>query len=210
MIQRAVVGTLLILISVSSYAAQPERRPWQLTSEERLARRFDPEHIRDRQAAYEAAHPRSRPARFIPAGVEKADQRNVTVYRIDGRRNPDLFLPHELFDGLLTALVPDARRREQQRTAYGPGIRALGFNEADFWEQLEAIASDYVALKHSSPDSNEAALCRARHDALRAARNSFGSFDALLYSVIAPARQVSVATDTDDAARLIAAEKGCQ
>jgi hypothetical protein len=38
------------------------------------------------------------------AKVQHADRR-VTSYRIDGRRNPELFLPHELLDQLVSKRV---------------------------------------------------------------------------------------------------------
>src|SRR4051812_7086158 len=52
---------------------------------------------------------------------------------IDGRTNPELLMPNELFNALLQGLSDDAQVRSVNRQILAPGIRAFGFDEAAFW-----------------------------------------------------------------------------
>lgn len=195
----------LLLIATLSDAGATGRRPWQWTVEERLAVRFDPEHIKARRLAQLADDPRA----ATDGSATGTAGRRVTIYGIDGARNPELFLPHELFDGLLTGFTPDLELRARQRQSFARAIRAFGYDDAEFWRRLEVVSAEYVALKYGDGRADWTARCRARHAALQAARNTFGGFDVFLYTVIAPSARKVVTSDVDDAARLRDETAGC-
>lgn len=208
------VGALVALVSTSCLADHPERKkPWQWTLEERLALRLDPAHIKARALVHAADYPQ---AKAVRSSDERSNRKPVTAYGIDGRRNPELFLPHELFDTLLRVYGPDKQSAARRREDYGRALSALGFDEKDFWSRLEAVSSEYIALQNSprSPGRDDEAhridRCRARYSALQSARNTFGGFDALLYMVVAPGQQYGVSADGDEMARLRAEAEGCQ
>lgn len=202
--QRIFCFVALLLIATLSEAGSAGRRPWQWTVEERLALRFDPEHIKARRLAQQADDPRA----ATDGSATGTAGRRVTIYGIDGARNPELFLPHELFDGLLTGFTPDLELRARQRQSFARAIRAFGYDDAEFWRRLEVVSAEYVALKYDGR-ADRTALCRARHAALQAARNTFGGFDVFLYTVIAPSARKAVTSEVDDAARLRDEAVGC-
>lgn len=206
----AAVAALLTLAGTAVLASPPPgRKLWQWTTEERIAKRFDPVDIEERFRAYEEKFPQVRGDR----GSVGRPSGKITSYSIDGSRNPELFLPHELFESLARAFHPDPVMATRTRELYGPYIRAFGIDEREFWSKLEPIAANFVTLKYSEPDSTAGApshwraQCRARNDGLQAARNTFAAFDVLLYTVVAPFDSVSVTTDMDPIARLRSEER---
>jgi hypothetical protein len=203
-------------------AAQKSKAAWEWTVEERLADRFDPAKIREREIAYEARFPQTsgspRRAREESAGTSG---KQPVVYMIDGSRNPELFLPYELFDGLLAGLNPNEEARHKQRAYLQESIRRLGYDDEAFWALLESISAKYLPLRFgqkktlSSVEVNAIAAtkCQERYDALEAARALFGrkKFDIVLYTVMAPVSQYSEATlDDDPGAMHRRAETGCR
>lgn len=199
-----------------------QKAPWEWTVEERLADRFDPAKIREREIAYEARFPQTagstRRTREQSAG---SSGRQPVVYMIDGSRNPELYFRYELFDGLLTALVPDETQRLRQRAYLRESIRRLGYDDEAFWASLESVSAKYLPLRFgrnnalSSEEVNAIAetKCRERYDALEAAQALFGrkQFDLVLYTVMAPVKQYSEATmDDNPSARHRRAERGCR
>ena len=145
-------------------------------------------------------------------------------YIVDGHRNPELFLPHELYDMLLSGLTPDESLRLKQRAFYQPFLRKLGYDDAAFWNALASINGEYLLVRfgdtqsHFSSTANMQAAtdarCRVRFNALEAARRLFGraAFDRLLYTVVAPTAMKSTTTTSsghfaDDLRR---AEQGCR
>lgn len=191
------------------------KRAWEWTLEERLVQRFDPSGIQERETAYRAAHGGqlgSSPSKLTQVSYSAEN----VAYRIDGRRNPELFLPHELFDSLVTGLVPDIELRTKQRVFFESKIRAFGFDADLFWAELSSVSQEYVSVKY---DNSRVASpvtahdhCRARFLALQAARRSFGHnrFEQFLYEVIAPSKQMSSVTGgSDPASQLRDADKGC-
>lgn len=130
------------------------------------------------------------------------------------RRHPELNLPHELFDGLMTVFSSDAEIRFLQRDLYiRHGLRYAGFDEATFWSELESLTADYVRIRYDSPSTGRDDICRARYEALEAARNAFGRerFDKMLYIVVAPLGSMSAGTNgADPAARLRREAEGCR
>jgi hypothetical protein len=141
-------------------------------------------------------------------------------YVIDGRRNPELFLPHELFDALLSGLSADETERANQRAFFAGAIRRFGYDDAVFWTSLESVAADYLPTKNMScaGSRSEVSLCVrrrcvSRYHALETARSVFGSenFDRFLYTVIAPTMQLASASlDKNLGVSLRNAEFGCQ
>lgn len=195
----------------------PRRAAWEWKLEERLAERFDPVKIRERQGAYREKHREQLQASGVPAAPERDyPGQRVVRYTIDGARNPELFLPHELFDSLLSAFTTDPEVRMKQRQfLMDAGLRAAGLDDT-FWDEIESLASAYLLVRFASsggvsPTRQE--KCRLRYDALQAAREAFGRdrFDKLLYSVVAPNFSRSAITvGVDPVAELRQAEEGCR
>lgn len=215
---------LLLALSLNASAAEralqsPERvgqqrRPWEWTIEERLAARVNPVKIAERQNAEEA--------RYRSAGAQPPStaREPTQSYAIDGSRNPELLLPHELFQSLLTGLAPDDKPRAAHRKSLRPGIVASGFDEELFWALLRSAAGEYIdnyAYPARDPvssmsDGPQYGLCRAAFTALNNARQVIGPdrFDRFLYEVVAPGTWVGSATNAPDpAAELRYVERGC-
>lgn len=198
----------------SAERLEQQKRPWEWTTEDRLAARVDPVKIAERQNADEA--------RYHSAGAQAQSTGRETTqkYSIDGSRNPELLLPHELFQSLLTGFVPDDERRRRKRESLRPGIVASGFNEELFWAQLRSAVGEYIdnyaypaqETVVSLTDRRGYGLCRVAYTALNNARQVFGPdrFDRFLYEVVAPRVWVASATNAPDpAAELRYVERGC-
>jgi hypothetical protein len=197
-------------------------RPWQWSPEERLARRFDPAAMKERSSP-EATEP-------FGISVERAPQlaRDVVI----GKRNPELFLPFEVFRHLAaTAFAPDLMTRNIFRYLYEQKSRPLGISP-DIWAALERVASPYLnsleeerslaaGLAGASAAAKRRILaaikvvqepqCELRFQALSAARQAIGReiFDRFLYQVVAP--QMTVHSDDEpDPARLRYIDGGCK
>jgi hypothetical protein len=99
------ISALFIFIALPIFAGnslaapQAAKQPWQWTDEERLGARFSPAAIADRNAAYQKSRARATSTSAQPAPGQR--------YVIDGRRNPELFLRHELLDHLLRGVGPN-------------------------------------------------------------------------------------------------------
>jgi hypothetical protein len=209
---------------VSLFAAQrvdPEpreparKRAWEWTLEERLAQRLDPADIRERETVYREKYREQLKASSVRLHAERSNREGAIEYGIDGARNPELFLSHELFDSLLTGFTRDDSLRVKQRAFMQPKIRRFGFTDDElFWAQLTSVVGEYASLKYapSSTRPSRIEVCRARHRALEAARQVFGRerFEEFLYMVIAPDKQTSVVTfGVDPATELRKDEAGC-
>lgn len=205
-------------------SAAPQQRPlkaaWQWTDEERLTARFDAAQITDRTAAYVAAHPQLQTPGAHRLEASAAHDDRAIVHTIDGSRNPELLLRSELFDALMTALQPDAAMATKQRGFYGSAIRALGYEESEFWSRLESASDAYLPIRFSSADralARDTATpadekCRSRYAALQRAQRAFGraAFDRVLYEAVAPTMQFSEATaDPDPVQMHLRIERGC-
>jgi hypothetical protein len=201
-ILRPFMGVLVALTVTSSVAQSQEKAPkraWDWTLDERIAQRFDPDRIRERTEAYEESikqlRARSRTAAF---DAEADDSKPRYRYLIDGKRNPELFLPHELFDMLLSGLTADESLRSKQQAFYRAWLRSFGYDDVAFWNALASVSGEYLVIRFGPPQlgfgSNESAtvaqdsLCNARLKALESARRLFGrkKFDWMLYAVVAP------------------------
>jgi len=199
----------------ANHAPGVQKEPWEWTTDERLAERLDPAKIIERQREQEAGH--SAPG----AQPQTAERQGVQNYDIDGSRHPELLLPHELFQSLLTGFVPDDERRNRQRESLRPGIIAAGFGEEIFWTKLREAASDYIdryayprpGMTAPASRGSRDALCRAAFLALNNARRAFGrdQFDRFLYEGVAPRTQVASATSAiDPAVELRFVAGGCR
>ncbi len=190
------------------------KEAWKWTNDERLSSRFDPTAIAQRKAARRADPIQGT---TTAASIQSTGSTSLE-YFIDGRRDPALFMPHELFENLLIVVGSDASVRARGRRVLDPGLISLGFNDpSSFWADLERDSKQFLVLKaqfvaHNAHFSDKE-LCAARAAALARVRKRVGSarFDQLLYVLIAPGLQYSQATSfPDPAARLRHEAEGCK
>lgn len=207
---------LLILVWSTSALAAPQaaKQPWQWTDEERLAARFNPAAVAERNAAHQKVR-----AKATSSSTPSAA--GGLQYVIDGRRNPELFMRHELLDHLLLrGLGTNVTDAGAYRQALAPFIVAVGLDPGSFWTELRGTGESYLRLKqrlqgtgHGYGRADERALCAARAGMLAAAERRFGreTFDKLLYTGVAPSIVHSSSTTYPDAAdRLRRETRGCQ
>ena len=202
--KRHVALLLIFLSSLPSLALPPRPEEWDLES--RLADRFDPAKSHARMQADLARNPNAAPR-------PEENSPDARHFVIDGQRNPELFLPHELFEHLLTAFQPDEFLGDAQRELYGRGLQPFGWKADEFWPVLEEHSAGYLELRYRTEDADPVERCRARFEALELARRTFGrkQFDAFLYRAVAPFGQHAVATnERDPAARLRHEARGCR
>jgi hypothetical protein len=202
-LKRHVLALLLCVVPVAAFAASPKPEEWDV--ERRLAERFDPVKNGERMAAELVKNPNAAPR-------PEENSPDARHYVIDGARNPELFLPHELFEGLLTAFQPDEFMQDAQRELYGRLLGEFGWDAEMFWPTLEQLSADYLQLRYRTESADPTARCRARFEALQQARKAFGmkEFDAFLYRAIAPHGQSALVTnEPNPAARLRHEARGC-
>jgi hypothetical protein len=210
------------------------KAPEDWTTEERLAVRFDPGDIsRRRKASREdlkksnADLPEVQAARAVPP--EAGNETNNIV----GQRNPELFLPTEIFDSLIQhAFLPVPEMRESYRRTFEEGFQSAGFSPEAFWPTLTAIAKDTIqahkeyyeiSRKLGKATAAErkalsrrieeigAGLCVQRAAELEAARQRFGrkAFDRFLYRTVAPTMFQVMSSDPEWSDHLRQMEGGC-
>ena len=182
-------------------AFQPgdEPRAWKWDIAERVARRADPFQAAERRR--EAEHDGCR------NGCGSG-------FIVDGKRNPELLMPHELMDTLAGAYdAPDPEVRRKARGIWMERVADLNLGD-DFWDRLyvegrpffEAWA-EYHRLTAEYQEASEGelerieirkseqfkAICPLRAAALAAARKAFGRevFDQFLYEGVARGMFVS-------------------
>lgn len=201
----SVVVVGILASSVSLAAAKPTdtrtretKQAWEWTLEERIAHRTNVELARERVVAAK---------RTQTSSADNLERRR-TVDAFDGKTHPELFLPHEVFEQLISmAFWRDPRSGQLIRDDLLPEIKRHGLPE-DFWERLEAVSAvyngDFWALKDIGAGVREqsgrrrrqaeeamalkqADICRSGAEAFAAARIGFGRerFDRFLYEVIA-------------------------
>lgn len=199
--------TLALTLMCAFAVPMSARTPAEWTLEERLAKRFNEADIAERDRAHRAAHPQLENAegatiKHLPAGER------MVAYVIDGSRDPELFLPHELFDGLLTAIRAEEPVRTKQREFYRAGILQFFGDDMVFWTELDQLAAGYTSLAEPARDER----CRARFAALENAREHFGvaRFDEFLYEVIAPSSGAAYVGDSTSEAEVRRQAEGCQ
>lgn len=213
--------TLFLLLALPVFAQKQDepraaRHPWQWSDQERIAARLDPVYI--------ASHSK-----------RSATEPGKVIFAIDGRANPHLFLPFELFNRLMGGLSTDTRFRDMTRAMFAERIRSFGYQNPDvFWTELETVTAPHLALLHRNAalhdkmqmaarserdgmareiEGLQIPLCRSRTDALDAARVHFGreTFDRFLYTVVAANLSVSSQVPSADEARGLAyVQGGCR
>jgi hypothetical protein len=227
---RILIGVPFLLVTLHSAAQKPapashqplaSKEIWQLTDDERIAERLDPQKMRERVASHRAALNRLHNPGTSSSMSTGTAEGVPTKLIIDGGEHPELFLPFELFGQLLRGVDPTLSPIDHQvsRAILDEKIKAFGYDPETFWNGVEVSAHHYFEVrvggaelraasnspKHpqlesipsppASPDSR-VSLCRARWAALNSARDHFGQdkFDRFLYTVIAPT--LTVASDT--------------
>lgn len=182
---------------------KPVKPAWQWTLDERLAARFDPEGMK-RRADREAELAKKTAAQFGERFDIAPGQ-----HSIDGKSEPELFLPGELFNSLLSsAFHENALHQREMRTWIEERAAVLGFG-SDLWRRLERVTAPYLRLRdernlralaaasraeaHEDSAEERRAICRAHAQALAAAKAEFGeeALLRLLYEVKAPTMSVT-------------------
>lgn len=206
----ALIAPVLCKASPTTAAEHIPTKPalvW--TIEERLAERFDPAKAAARKQQYDRARGEANKGHRVEPGA------GLIAVTVDGAYHPELLLPHELFEDLMTGLVPDEEQRHRQREAFSRGIRSLGFDEEEFWNALEIVGDEYAQSLFPAEEGvrqDPEIACQSAYRALSQARSVFGSglFDRLLYEVVAPLTVVAVSTNKNDPAEVLRRQaEGC-
>jgi len=198
--------TVAVSLVILGLAAEPRKKAWEWTLEERLAARGNPIMARERVRAKKVAQ-----------------LQGPVIDTFNGRTNPELFLPYQVYEELvLVAFGHDARSEEIVRQGFAAEVSRHGLPN-DFWERLHATAKSYLTDERALRDAlergeknavplHQASLCRSRAAGLAAARTEFGRerFDRFLYEVIAVNMFSTVFDQPDDPELLRQAERGCQ
>jgi hypothetical protein len=217
-LRAAVVTALLLPVVGAAQGAEAEKTAppqpaWKWTLDERLAARFDPAAMAEREAEYQAEQDAVRkrhPELLAKRKSETPASPPRPTEMLDGSKTPELFLPGELFDVLLSqAFVSEQESAGLQvsRSDFESWAAALGLGR-DLWDRLEETAVPYLKLFQNEKrqgnnlrviattgDEEELRICRARAQALEAAIAELGeeAFLRLLYEGVAPyIRQASL------------------
>ena len=211
----ALLMVVLIVTPIAIFGADAagakagkQRAPWEWTVDERLAARFEPMAVRERQAARQASD------------LVRRDE-SVAV---DGAKNPELLLPFELMTHFLMVPLTPADHRQATLERYRPFIETAGWDFDAFWDEVTAASTGYFAaneravalhkqagITETQRRSASTAVCAARAAALTTLRQKFDpqQFDKFLYTSVAPyvKRQTPV---TMTPAQLSRIEGGCK
>lgn len=200
----------------------PAKPAWKWTLEERLAARFEPEGMK-RRVAREAEMARKSAAQFGERFDIAPDQQSI-----DGKSEPELFTPIELFDSLLSSAFHESARAEQEMRSWIEDRAAVLGLGSDLWVRLEKVAAPYLRLRderslralqalsqsknHEDSVNDKRALCRARAEALTAAKAEFGeeTFLRLLYEVRASTMSLTYSAGEGSIDHLRYIEGGCR
>lgn len=221
---------LLMLLSPRD-AAKPA---WQWTLDERLAKRFDTASQLERMEP-KATEPYG--VASIPTG--SVAKPSLTAAKLPsiivGVRDPELLLPWELFDVLISgAFSEDVATRDEERREIAENARKAGLTlPAGFWDTLsdatkrhwevehrafaigrrmQKVSAGEVADLRAQYSQNYAGLCQVRAEAIARARAAFGAewFDRFLYEGVAPRTVQIKAAGVDDPYLLRAIDGGCR
>ena len=200
------LSTLCLAVVTAASAHAQATHAWDWTTAERISARLT------------AAKVERRGANANTGDSELSSQALVARFGIDGSRNPELFLPWELFDSFLARTRLGGSDTVDPRALYEADVALLGWDEDAFWRDMEQLRIEYdaaraeiVALQNvNSPETrlerharnqrrDEASrlLCAARAQALLRARALYNSFDKFLYTSVAPTLSLTSATPTD-------------
>jgi len=230
----AFAALLALPLAASEPAAARPKPAWQWTLDERLAKRFDTASQMDRitPQATEPYGVLSVPdAAIANPSATAAKLPSIIV----GVRNPELLLPWELFDVLVSgALSADSTTRDEERRELADNARTAGLTlPPDFWKTLETAARPQWEMEHraiaigrriqkAAADEvpsvraeyvrNYEGLCEARADSIERARAAFGAewFDRFLYEAVAPRTVQIKPGGVDDPHLLRVIDGGCR
>jgi hypothetical protein len=180
------VGGAVGVVTTPNGSEQKGVPPWEITDEERIARRTG--------------------SRAGDGRAQSLEARSGYSESIDGREHPELLFSYELFDHLLWGLGTDSMHHDTARRLFDAKIRARNYDVDAFWAKLASIAEPYLKLKDEHRRENRNAtiftsptgkvifvpidrdVCAARLGALQEARRAFGGkdFDRFLYLAVAP------------------------
>lgn len=209
-IQRVALLATALVIATALRAAPIDRdngtkKVWEWTDEERITARTDPARIAER--IHLAKHPRNPLMQPLP-------ENSRTVDVINGHDNPEVFLPTEIFEGVVEFGMMDGYVHEVDR------LVAAGL-PPNFWQKLEPAIKVYVldlqTWKSAPPPvvgdnrSLVPTLCRDRAEALAKAREMFGSaLDRFMYGYIVRGMTISTTSELEPADVLRSRENGCR
>jgi hypothetical protein len=210
----SLISIVASVVIAGQASAADTKQPWEWTSQERAQARRDPAKRLERLRA-DAQERRSHPisSKSLPPLSDV----------IDGKRNPELYFPTELFEYLVRSAfvtLPGVYVHVvQQRTS------DLFRNPAD-WDRFAAIVADYArvlqeehgaadTLDKKAVDAIQSRKCAAEALALRDARQTFGKtrFDRMLYETVPVSMSRSYSADTNFEVSIgsaLAREEHCQ
>src|SRR5207248_2064532 len=144
------VSSLLVILFCTAAPAREEResrgpkKAWEWSEDERLSERLNPASIRDRSAK-EATEPYGARLPALSghgAGVNAVSEFGTVIV---GRRNPELFMPFELFSHLISECFDDdSSVRIRARSRLAPFLIDVT-PPGRFWSALESSASEFIA-----------------------------------------------------------------
>lgn len=206
------VGWLLVLVSASDLLADEkadtrERPSWEWTVEERIRERLSPG---------------AQAERAFSIAAEASDVweygASVRGHSIQGRREPELFLPVELWDLLITFAYSEDG--SDTRSLWSKGFESADLPH-DFWIRIEPGIQQYLdagskqALKERNiqltPDAIDLVRCQELWRSLNRAFDDLGeaSLMRFLYETVAPNVFLTV-EETPTAAELRWSATGCK
>jgi len=214
-----------------------DKPAWEWTTEERLARRFDPISILDRfeRATAEGLMGRqqSEQSGSGPKVQRSAESRPIGNVVL-GSHNPELFFPFELFPYLVRAgFAGDESERQQNRERFAPLIAEFS-EPGQFWRALEVAVEPYLVNQREEENlgakldgatsqeqrevirreiaTTQAPQCALRQEALAAAVKSIGlkNIYRLLYEGVAPGLSTIAREGELDPSRIKFIAGGCK
>ncbi|MCU1230759.1 MAG: hypothetical protein JWO97_3643 [Acidobacteria bacterium] len=236
--KKSVSFTLLMMWTLPLFAADAgSARPkpaWQWTLEERLAKRYDPASLKDR-ITREATEPFG--IMSVPQGTIANPSPTAARYPsiIVGARDPELFMPWELFDDVVRhAYSSDPASRAEIRAQIEQRAKQANFRLPDgFWAELGRTAKPWIdlgdrvqragrqlrlanpietrELRHDLDQARDEA-CTVRFNAFNAVREHFGAnwIAQFLYETVAPDVTLIRAAGADDPVQVLSFEGGCR
>lgn len=192
-------ATILLLLVANSAIAAQKPETWAMPIQERVALRL--EHQRT-AASRSRVNSTSDPYAPMPR------------FEINGARTPALFLPNELMSLFLNTFLGSDAARTAARASYRDAIQSYGWQESQFWRDLDRDAGDFYRLLDTSSSGErdkawEKEVCASRTRTLRRMRTRYARFDEFLYREVAP-RHVVASDRLEDSAWLLWLEGGCQ
>lgn len=202
---------LLLVVPVAS----AQKKAWDIPDEERIARRVDLQSIRARA-------PKEKAGEYALLG------RSV----IDGKRNPELFLPWELYrDAILTYFAMPEDWRARHRALADDELRVIT-DPIVFWETFEKASEPYILLLrreqmlvdrlNAAPPSERRAMiqqieseaapqCAARASGLAAVEKAIGreTLYQFFYEIVA-VTHTSTSTGAEQPEQLRFVSRGCR